>query len=76
MTLYEMSYVYQEEALRIRLRISELRAEEKAALPEKKGELSRRITDLLLLARQARELAEFTRHYYERGYCRNGRYTL
>ena len=30
-----------------------------------------------LTARQeARELAVLTRHYYERGYCRNEKYTL
>lgn len=47
MTLYQMSFVYREDALRFRMRITVLR-----------------------------ELAELTRHYYERGYYRNEKYTL
>lgn len=76
MTLYEMSYAYGAEARRLKLRISALRVEERTAAPERRAALERRITDLLLLKRQARELEELTRHYYERGYHRDERYTL
>ena len=59
MTLYQMSFVYREDALRFRMRITVLREQAKAA-PTK----------------EERELAELTRHYYERGYYRNEKYTL
>ena len=65
MTLYQMSFVYREDALRFRMRITVLRER-----------LKRRILELQQLQRQSRELAELTRHYYERGYYRNEKYTL
>ena len=75
MTLYQMSFVYREDALRFRMRITVLREQAKAA-PTKEERLKRRILELQQLQRQSRELAELTRHYYERGYCRNEKYTL
>ena len=72
MTLYEMSYVYREDAMRFRLRITMLREQEKAAEGEDKLRLRQRILEL----RQSHELADLTRHYYERGYYRNEKYTL
>ncbi len=76
MTLYQMSFVYREDALRIRMRITALREQARAAEPEEKERLKRRIVELQTLQRQARELAELTRHYYERGYHRSEKYTL
>lgn len=76
MTLYQMSYVYREDALRFRMRITVLREQAKAAEGEDKLRLKRRILELQQLLRQSRELADLTRHYYERGYYRNERYTL
>lgn len=76
MTLYEMSFVYREDALRFRMRITELRAAEKEAEGEEAKVLKRRITDLQELLRQSRELADFTCHYYERSYHKNEKYTL
>ena len=75
MTLYQMSFVYREDALRFRMRITVLREQAKAA-PTKEERLKRRILELQQLQRQSRELAELTRHYYERGYYRNEKYTL
>ena len=76
MTLYQMSYVYREDALRFRMRITVLREQPKAAEGEDKLRLKRRILELQQLLRQSRELADLTRHYYERGYYRNEKYTL
>lgn len=76
MTLYQMSYVYREDALRFRMRITVLREQAKAAEGEDKLRLKRRSLELQQLLRQSRELADLTRHYYERGYYRNEKYTL
>ena len=76
MTLYQMSYVYREDALRFRMRITVLREQARTAEGEDKLRLKRRILELQQLLRQSRELAELTRHYYERGYYRNEKYTL
>ncbi len=76
MTLYQMSYVYRQDALRIRMRMTALREQARTAEPEEKEALARRIAELRQLLRQSRELAELTQHYYERGYHRSERYTL
>lgn len=76
MTLYQMSYVYREDALRFQMRITVLREQARTAEGEDKLRLKRRILELQQLLRQSRELADLTRHYYERGYYRNERYTL
>ena len=76
MTLYEMSYVYREDTMRFRLRITMLREQEKAAEGEDKLRLRQRILELQQLLRQSHELADLTGHYYERGYYRNEKYTL
>ena len=71
MTLYEMSFVYREDAMRFRLRITVLREQAKAAQGEDKLRLRQRILELQQLLRQSNELADLTGHYYERGYYRN-----
>ena len=76
MTLYQMSFVYREDAMRFRMRITALRQTAKDAGPEERERLKRRILELQQLLRQSRELAELTRHYYERGYHRSEKYTL
>ena len=77
MTLYQMSFVYREDAVRFRMRITALQQKAKAATTsEEAQQLARRIADLQMLARQSRELAELTQHYYERGYYCDKRYTI
>lgn len=77
MTLYQMSFVYREDALRFRMRITALREQAKAAPTRDERERFRqRILELQQLQRQSHELAELTRHYYERGYWRSEKYTL
>ena len=58
------------------MRITVLREQARTAEGEDKLRLKRRILELQQLLRQSRELADLTRHYYERGYYRNERYTL
>jgi len=76
MTLYEMSFVYSDDAMRFRVRILELREAAKEAEPEEAKLLKRRIEELQTLLRQSRELAEMTRRYYERSYHKNEKYTI
>ena len=58
MTLYQMSFVYREDALRFRMRITALREQAKTAATEEEARLlKRRIEELQVLLRQSRELA-------------------
>jgi hypothetical protein len=77
MTLSELSVEYGRQAQLLRARIRLLRHE--TPLPEDAGEralLMDRLRMLEAMARQARELADLTAHYYERGYWKNEKYTL
>lgn len=77
MTMRELSAAYRQAAEAIAGRIRELKEAEKAAAdPEQSDALRRRVAELRPLLREARELAELTAHYYERGYHRNGKYTV
>ena len=76
MTLYQMSFLCREDALRFRMRITVLRERARTADSEERLRLTRRILELEQLLRQSRELAELTQHYYERGYHRSEKYTL
>lgn len=77
MTLYEMSVSYRSSEVALRQRIRELRTElEQAGDPELCWRLKRRITDLMPLLQEARELAVLTAHYYDRSYHRNEKYTI
>lgn len=76
MTLQEMSrdYAAQNQALRARIRA--LRAEAKGLDEIDRFIMQGRIRKLGCLARESWELAQHLEHYYERGYSRNGKYTL
>lgn len=77
MTLQEMSVDYRAQAQTIRGRIQELRElEKRTESPQEQAELNSRIRALSVLWRENRELAEHLEHYYERGYRRNGKYTI
>ena len=77
MTLRELSYDYKEHGDAIALRIRELRAAAKETEdPERKNRLERRVAELKPLLQEARELPVLTRHYYDRRYHKNGKYTL
>ena len=77
MTLQELSKYYEQSAVLLRKRLRLLRqllATETD--PEEIFHLKRRIRELSPMLTEMNELAELTAHYYDRGYCRNGKYTL
>ena len=77
MLLSEMSLDHKRDQLAFHSRIKELRAAAKAETdPRRAAALEARARDLEPLRREARELADLTARYYERGYYRNEQYTL
>lgn len=77
MTLAEMSAEYEAAAALLRARLKLLRQlEAEAEDPEEIWHIHRRITELTPMLTQMNELAELTKHYYERGYYRNEKYVL
>ena len=77
MHMEQLSAAYHEADEAITARIRELNEQIKVSDdPEEIDKLRRRIAELRPLQREARELADLTAHYYERGYRRNGKYTL
>ena len=77
MTLTELSRCYEGAAVPLRARLRQLRIELAASDdPEQIWQLKRRIAELTPMLTQMNELAELTAHYYDRGYYRNGKYTL
>lgn len=77
MTLKEMSACYEAAAVPLRRRLKELRqALATETDPDKIWHLKRRIADLTPMLTQMNELAELTKHYYDRGYYRSEKYTL
>lgn len=77
MLLSEMSLEYKKSQTAFRTRIRELRAAAKTVTdPRDASALEGRAKDLEPLCREARELAELTARYYERGYHKNEKYSL
>lgn len=77
MTLAELSRSYEEAAVPLRIRLSELRMMLDAADdPDEIFQLKRRIGELSPMLTQMNELAELTAHYYDRGYYRSEKYTV
>ena len=77
MTLKEMGGEYRAQALVLQARIRELREACRQAETEgEKEKLRQRIWALAIIWQATREQAALLERYYERGYRRNGRYTL
>ena len=76
MTLYELSGDYRAHALALRQRIRELEAGFPATAEPDRCQVEERIRMLTAMWREARDLAVLCERYYERGYRRNGKYTL
>lgn len=77
MTLREMGGAYRDQAEILHRRIRELEtARAQCGEREEKERLSGRIELLRVIWRETRDLAVLLERYYERGYRRNGRYTL
>ena len=77
MTLYEMSFTYEQSAEQLRRRLRPL--EQAAHRTTDSHELRcihRRLSALTPLLREAREMSSLCRHYYERSYHKNEKYTL
>jgi len=77
MTLRELSPAYRTQAFILLTRIKELEALRKQSTnANTRQRLQDRIRILNELYREARDLATLTERYYERGFRRNGKYTL
>lgn len=77
MTLKEMGGEYRAQAQVLQARIRELREACRQAETEgEKEKLRQRIWTLAIIWQETREQAVLLERYYERGYRRNGRYTL
>lgn len=77
MTLQELSAQYAESDRQLTERLAQLRQQEAQCTDEAtRWQLHRRILRLHEMRTQVRELAELTERYYERGYCRDEKYTL
>lgn len=77
MTMKEMAPWCREQARVLRREIRALRQERSAAQSqEARADLEGRIQALYPIVREMEELAEHMEHYYDRGYCRNEKYTI
>ena len=76
MTLLELSGEYRASAAALRERVLLLEHRLRGADGDGRRLLEGRIRLLRAMGREARELAVLCERYYERGYCRNGKYTL
>jgi BMFP domain-containing protein YqiC len=77
MTLQELSVEYRAQAQALAQRIQQLEAQlEQGRGSGEEGALQVRIHMLSTMHREARELAALTERYYDRGYYRNGKYTV
>ncbi len=75
--LQELSATYEASAVLLRRRLETLRSQVRTTQdPEERWRLRRRIQELTPILTEMNELAELTARYYERGYWRNGKYTL
>lgn len=77
MELHELSAGYEAAAELLRPKLQELRQELKNTdCPHKKAALRHEIAFLSGILTQCRQLADLTKHYYERSYYRSEKYTL
>lgn len=76
MTLIEISVEYRAQATVIQQRLRELRALLPELDPDQRSNMEGRIRMLTVMWREARDLAVLCERYYDRGYRRNGKYTL
>lgn len=70
MTMIELSRLYAADADRVRVRIRQLREQEKLEpQPEAAYRLHQRLLSLLEIQRDLNATAEWTARYYDPGYC-------
>lgn len=76
MTLKELSIEYRAQATVLRGRIQELRGLLPEQEEDQRSTTEARIRMLAIMWRETRDLAVLCERYYDRGYRRNGKYTL
>nr|WP_276858637.1 hypothetical protein [Intestinimonas timonensis] len=76
MTLIEISVEYRAQATVIQQRLRELQTQLPELDPDQRSTMEGRIRMLTVMWREARDLAVLCERYYDRGYRRNGKYTL
>lgn len=76
MTLKELSIEYRTQAAVLRSRLKELRGQLPGQEEDQKSAAEARIRMLTTMWQEARDLAVLCERYYDRGYRRNGKYTL
>lgn len=77
MTLLELSQEYRAHAQLLKERVTLLSQQQSHTTDSRELlMLHERIRILHTMWREARDLAVFTEHYYERGYHRNAKYTI
>ena len=76
MRLFGLSREYRSNAAVLRGRIAELRGTYSGLDREARIRMDARLRMLTAMWREARDLAVLCEHYYDRGYRRNGKYTL
>lgn len=77
MTLYELSFTYEQSADLLRQRMQELEQARRHTTDSRERRLiHQRLAELEPILREMRELSTLSRHYYERSYHKNEKYTL
>ena len=76
LTLYQMSFTYRESAVKIRMRMTELRSALHTATPEEARRIRRRMAELRPMLWEMVQLAELTEHYYDKEYYRHEAYRV
>ena len=77
MKLKELAPSYRDSAQRIAPRICQLKQELACTRdPNERSRLEGRISELMAMMRECRDLAIHCERYYERGYRRNVKYTV
>ena len=77
MTMKEMAPLCRKQAGLLKEQIRDLRREKQTTKDEEVWfALETRILALYPIIREMEELAEHLEHYYDRGYCRNEKYTV
>ncbi len=77
MTMKEMAPLCRQQAGVLKEQIRDLRREKQTTEDEEvRFALESRILALYPIVREMEELADHLEHYYDRGYCRNEKYTV
>ena len=76
MTLFEISIRYHDQAEVLSQRMGELRGQLPELEESRREAVERRLRVLAAMWRETRELAILCERYYDRGYWRDGKYTV